>query len=106
MSTKAMHTPGPWFHNRTATPAKAVWNTRGARSDDERELIICSAVGYHEKYQPPENEIDANMQLISAAPDLLAACETVKNWCELNDRTGSVIYKRVCAAIDKAKGGA
>lgn len=44
--------------------------------------------------------------LFQAATDLLAACEMVKSWCELNNRTYSPIYEPVCAAIAKAKGGA
>ena len=105
----AKHTPGPWFHNRAGGLARAVWNTRGKNSDEESEILICLADGMHERCLPSPKEIDANMVLIAAAPDLLAACKAAAE--ELHgyaDSGGSVKAEHLCgqllAAIALAEG--
>lgn len=97
------HTPGPWFHNRTVTPAKAVWNTRGAGKDGEKEVFICSCSSFND-YQPPEAEIDANMQLIAAAPELLEACRAALQVVDHRDNlTFMECAATLRAAIAKAE---
>ena len=76
------HTKGPWKVKNTDN---AIRRLTGAKTP---------------------NEIKANAQLISAAPDLLSACEIVQT--NLKDLTGDIHLKAafdaVTEAIAKAKG--
>lgn len=100
-----MHTPGPWVAVVNEDP------------DDEQsyvcagETVISSAGAYLGTTQD-----NANMILISAAPDLLAACEAALN--DIMETWGATIsgsrtvlvdastVERLKAAIAKANGGA
>ncbi len=74
--SKNAHTPGPWFSVKNGaykwveSPAHTVcvfyqWNSDGSMSESE--------------------DAAANARLISAAPDLLAALETILEICEVGD---------------------
>ena len=98
------HTPGPW---EAVNNIGAGWSVR---KRDERpgytgRAPICSMAWF--QFDIPgiiDDEISgANAMLIAAAPALLTALKTVRAWCQLNKREGSVIYKPVCAAIALAE---
>jgi len=59
----AKHTPGPWTRNRAINTV-----------DMGRYSVICPFGADSKKHV---SEIDANMRIISAAPDLLAALEAI-----------------------------
>ena len=83
------HTPRPW--------------RRIERQRGERHILICDKGGLgiarvvDRTYNAPQDtDLEANVCLIEAAPDLLAACEAVM--------TGDAyICKKASAAIAKAK---
>lgn len=59
----AKHTPGPWTRNRAINTV-----------DMGRYSVICPFGADSKKHV---SEIEANMRIISAAPDLLAALEAI-----------------------------
>ena len=59
----AKHTPGPWTRNRAINTV-----------DMGRYSVICPFGADSKKHV---SEIEANMSIISAAPDLLAALEAI-----------------------------
>lgn len=63
MSTK--HTPGPWFTD----------GGQGVCSHNKRSPLVAQVNGVH--LDPGHAEMLANVALISAAPELLAACEAL-----------------------------
>ncbi|MDR3572877.1 MAG: hypothetical protein P4L50_03365 [Anaerolineaceae bacterium] len=92
-----MHTPGPWkvYVSSSKTILVVTDNHRGA--------IICD-------FDPHNRDDNAsNAQLIAAAPDLLAACETLVEWFKMAglvyDEDGEENPELVQAvrAINKAK---
>lgn len=94
------HTPGPWslfddgseVHDRIVGPVVGV---KGMTA-----TVARAAFGIR-----PNQEVAANARLIAAAPDLLAACESVIDGlasmgCDWGDEQHAI----VSAAIRKAKG--
>ncbi len=97
------HTPGPWFWNGVAT----IWNTRGKKSEVEREVIIAQAAcDYRDNSCVAKGEeLDANCMLIAAAPQLLQACQLVLEEAEQqNWDLESVALQTVITALSKATG--
>jgi hypothetical protein len=98
------HTPGPWYAHRY-TPAGIAWHvsTRGDDDDNQRDYSrVCRTTD--------SETAEADARLISAAPDLLAACEGLYAAFGLKDTLPlgfppelEIVLK---AAIAKAKGGA
>ena len=87
---KVSHTPGPWRQWRDMDPNEALQIC--AMETD----FICAISGENTNAQ-------ANARLIAAAPELLAACKSVRdNW----DRNLSESMSLINAAIFKATGGA
>lgn len=69
------HTPGPWFNERfdeDQSPDKS-----SAWVVESNGLMVAKVIGFLEAKNPgPEREqLDADIALITAAPDLLAACK-------------------------------
>ena len=98
------HTPGPWYPHKY-TPAGIAWHV-STRADDDDNKRDYSRVCRTTDSQTAE----ADARLIAAAPDLLAACETVYAAFGLNDTLPlgfppklEIMLK---AAIAKGKGGA
>ena len=100
------HTPGKW----------SIDNVFVVSEEDE---LIAQIDPIHENdlsvYQRNPSEARANARLIAAAPELLAACETIANDCEEvlsgSDMSGmsdreifGAMLETVRAAIAKAKG--
>lgn len=94
------YTQGGW--NRNIPPASK-YNTIYAG----RNTHICRL----EVRGLPESEIEANCNLIVAAPDLLEATYTLKHFIDAAESTGQLKfdknsegYQKVLAAINKAEG--
>ena len=89
------HTPGPWTENACevqapdGTPVCEMFS----RPED-------SGINY--PYAP---EADANSRLICAAPDLLAALESLHDACEHWEDQEDPVLKSAREAIAKARGG-
>lgn len=60
------HTPGPWRIGNSHS-----WNVIGA----DGHLVASATFGGYQDDKKQRAEVDANARLISAAPDLLKACE-------------------------------
>ena len=87
------HTSGRW--SRNIKPASK-YNTIFAG----RNTHIC----YLNRQGLTENEIEGNCNLITAAPDLLEACETALENLAPKYAGDHIVVKRLRAAITKAKG--
>ena len=87
MTTK--HTPGPWTCNANyVTQHYMVWDADG---------------NYHEM-RDEVAEMDANARLIAAAPDLLAALETLTREWDLGRSPLASEWSKARAAIALANG--
>ena len=84
----AKHTPGPWTRNRAINTV-----------DMGRYSVICPFGADSKKHV---SEIEANMRIIAAAPDLLAALESMIAKIDADKLPISCSIAR--AAIAKAKG--
>lgn len=80
---KTTHTPGPWIIDETDNLIHAA---------DERHTIIC----HTGNLKNPEIRADAS--LISAAPELLAACQRFLNPTEEGPRLEDIIRAAVAKA--------
>lgn len=94
----AKHTPGPWY-----SP-----NDNGQiYSQTDRRNPVVDVYGAHNRDRD-EDETLANVNLIAAAPEMLAACEAAYRWLNtLGEDSGSrsKVLAEIRAAIAKAKGG-
>lgn len=90
------HTPGPWYALGLDFAKTKVWEVvAGPKSDTVVELSLFS-----------ENA-EADAKLIAAAPEMLAACELIKEWMlggQPGPHSDSVVLDVVEWAIKKAKG--
>ena len=84
----AKHTPGPWTRNRAINTV-----------DMGRYSVICPFGADSKKHV---SEIEANMRIISAAPDLLAALEAMVS--KIDDKSLPISCSAARAAIAKARG--
>ena len=122
---KTAHTVGPWKTERRSSCTHIVsesqkgihgWQSHITTLGDHIEYDgePCGAVEGQDKAQA---EIDANANLIAAAPELLAALEALKEWgCTHTspavgvtitpDNSPHDLLVAACGAIAKAKGGA
>jgi hypothetical protein len=86
------HTPGPWF------------NTYEGGVIDKDGAVIFRAAARDAKHAPRNHD---NALLASCAPDLLAACEAIRDWLNIDDSAEEgTIFAQLVAAIAKAKGDA
>ena len=83
------HTPGPW--NAESCIVR----------DKTRQIRIAKC---DESWQLDWREMEANADLIAAAPDLLEAAKGIIN--SIENGNGVVCYRALMAAIVKAEGGA
>lgn len=89
------HTPGPWSYWGGDTSSFEVYQ-------DSTEQSICELSDHQE-----QNVEHANAKLISAAPDLLAACKDAAILAaDARDEEDERVYKVLIAAINKAQGKA
>lgn len=85
-----MHTQGPWHVGMK--PGPMVYGQKGAQVADMRETLL------------DRDEHIANVRLIAAAPDLLAACQFALD-CAINPRSMTEAYathKDIVAALRAA----
>lgn len=94
----AQHTPGPWIYDPKS----------GMIGYDEADCLS-PVIKAHEPYALTSDEELANYQLIAAAPDMLAALESLTSLTIWRARGSEFDRRRLAAAqeaIAKAKGGA
>jgi len=106
--TTASHTPGPWVaeHNNNEVQTRFVRH-------EEKSYATIAKVESIEVYTTPDSvrthsEVAANLNLIAAAPELLAALETALRHMEIEhgDRSGDFeAITGARAAIAKSRGG-
>ena len=108
------HTPGPWTLDRTDwmdRPSQDIYVSGGEYEDEDGSPC---AVGVAIVVCTPTGEVggNANARLISAAPDLLAACEAVVSAWESKSplawqpENNHALLDNLRSAILKAIGGA
>jgi hypothetical protein len=101
------HTPGPWSYVDTGDGAHEIFlaaEPHQARYESQRVIEYAHSIDPEEE---PEQfaEAEANARLITAAPDLLAACEAARGWWTLdNHALASTMLDQLDAAIAKARG--
>ncbi len=96
MNTK--HTPGPWA---------CTLNGQVSRETNDGLLPVADTAICTNTYNPSGEVVAANAKLISAAPDLLAACEELYEKCKDKELPAYVwehIINEICPAIKKARG--
>jgi hypothetical protein len=99
----AAHTPGPWEIDYDTRPAE-VCTVHGLPQDGEDQLgyaYVRGAIGY---WDADAAENLANLRLIAAAPDLLAAARQALTECV--DLMATPAGEALEAAIAKATGSA
>lgn len=96
------HTPGPWYAVQFEKNARYQIVNQAARLSQSGARFIAELRGPLWPGVPQGPEIDANANLIAAAPDLLAALKAV---VELSDRKHDA-WDAAKAAIAKAEGRA
>ena len=95
------HTPGPWEYDDC--DLRVYSDANGAAIAD----IICG--NRDDGSALPEKEVERNMALISAAPDLLSALKELSQYDKGSSSPGDFGYdilQRCKAAIAKAEGSA
>jgi len=65
MNTK--HTPGPWKVYEDERPIVTIWDEKDESTDDLAFM----------NYDLPQEQVQSNAKLIAAAPDLLAAIDSL-----------------------------
>lgn len=101
-TTKTGHTPGPWVYE-----PKTGWITPQKQSDNPDERVrVADAYPIMADLRPAA--VNANGQLIAAAPDLLEALYRVRNFLASSSPAlaGSHCMEVVESTIAKATGGA
>ena len=94
---ESTHTPGPWYHNPADEPQNA---ERHVCVDEGQWLRVIARVKQNDK----DNAL-ANAQLIAAAPELLEACQKVRDLAP-DPEDWPKVMDRIEAAIVKATGSA
>ena len=98
--SEAKHTPGPWHLDaQESFDGRATYHFYRV-FDDNLNAICCEEYGAH------NDGGLANMRLIAAAPDLLAALELTHAALSGANMNMKVVESKARAAIAKAKGGA
>jgi hypothetical protein len=99
----AKHTPGPWYWRRSMLPERAAF-VLGAENvkSNTTVLQVAQAIG-------GAVPTDADASLISAAPDLLAACKMAQEWMAQQNGSdlgniGKEAHDKMVEAIAKAEG--
>ena len=103
MTAGSQHTPGPWLVMAPETSRDTVCALD--KHGNPAEVISVSARGQDIGWgQLPPGQYDANARLIAAAPDLLSACEAIRE----KGLRGITLadMARIKLAIAKATGGA
>jgi len=89
MTTQSKHTPAPWYISPNSNPPKI-------RTEKK---TLCQMMGRtNQEYS--RNEMDANAQLIAAAPELLDALELALS----KDMLSGEVADKAREAIDKVRG--
>jgi hypothetical protein len=101
------HTPGPWGVDGTnALGAYGVWTDYAVNPGHDGAgypVQVCSVRVGGENSRPRE-ERDANARLISASPDLLAACKEALRICRIVRPSEQAVALAIEKAEEKAEG--
>ncbi len=97
------HTPGPWvvkeWQHLDADGSVAACGSHVVAKRGKHDIVISAST--------IEDEDESDLHLISAAPELLEACQLlVADYEDTNSAIGEDWYRKAKAAISKAKGGA
>lgn len=99
--SQSQHTPGPWRQGAIREAGMSV----PIRSSHYAIADVHSGMDEEWPEQNPEQQ--ANVRLITAAPDLLAACKAIDEFCpcdpDINPRFDAA-WRSMLAAIAKAEG--
>ena len=100
---ESKHTPGPW----TTNPAQYAVGRERTWEEDQANSLICTppTCPFAEGDRRSAMEHNANMRLIAAAPDLLAACKQVLDASEDNGDMEDIDWNGLRSAIARAEGG-
>lgn len=104
------HTPGPWAYVESDGSSEFGF-VRGGETRDHLPVMQTYVASFSASshYRPAE-ETRANARLIAAAPELLAACETMKRFvgshCSGNpvEMTFPEAFQMLCDVCAKARG--
>ena len=102
--SETKHTPGPWETDRNNVHLTQIATIHQCLNNDWVEVWSPNALG------ASEEEMEANARLIAAAPDLLAALESIASMYDYEAACGDLasrLYEATClarAAIAKATG--
>lgn len=88
---EAKHTPGPWDVDYL--------DKHGQRVVRSQHIEVCTC--WHHSVGSIEREMEANAQLIAAAPELLAMLKMAQLWLDVDGRYD---MQGINAAIAKAEG--
>jgi hypothetical protein len=105
---KTQHTPGPWEHGISTSGNRAIFSEFCDGNTDIASPIGLQDCGGDDWTAIGEEEAQANIRLICAAPDLLAACieatALFDNYPQAFESIGT--YQVLQNAIAKARGEA
>ena len=93
------HTPGPWFIEREWDMQPGTICILGDGMDGQPWLVCCGSDDCS-----ADEVLEANANLIAAAPDLLAACQEFVRKVESGEARSRRSYAQMKAAIAKARG--
>jgi hypothetical protein len=99
---KTEHTKGPWYPSFHANICIGVQN-----SPDGFTQMICNSIlpNTDEEYEKERIEIEANMKLIAAAPELLEALVNLASYCNnIEQFRFCEEFKISISVIKKARG--
>lgn len=100
------HTPGPWSCD---------YGDFAVYCDTGAEVCAVTQGNHDDGTRIPADEMEANLQLVAAAPELLAVCQSLlgclSDWCEIADdddqrEDDHLAMAAANAAIAKAEGKA
>ncbi|MEH3109072.1 MAG: hypothetical protein PGN22_03080 [Agrobacterium cavarae] len=101
MAETVKHTPGPW-----AFEGKELNLLIGPFSDGQVSSVVASVCIHPDHTAETKRKIEADVQLISAAPDLLMALKDIETAALRGYLTPNYCADIVTAAIAKAEGRA
>lgn len=122
---KIEHTPGPWEARFNSSQGWTIWASVNLGRDENNGVIqpiyevglkpqlmvnpngtVSASLSYDSWRQFPSVKFDemqaANASLISAAPDLLAACQSIAMTFGIKDAIGQHRFNLLAEAIAKA----
>ncbi|NTU49526.1 MAG: hypothetical protein HGA87_01285 [Desulfobulbaceae bacterium] len=110
--SEAKFTPGPWFPDDKSNFGNLVAANSGRKSHEydsgTRTVAMVQSCGFFETHDAEQENINANISLIAAAPDMYAALERClrREYNPFEPDNQSAFYMRIDAILKKARGEA